>query len=169
MHKQIIKYIKFAVRERERSSRICSHPSFVTTVSTQEKLTLLLTAPLLFLGPVQIPLHCKQGSSRPQFAMELDHPRRTQGTALRCFSTLGRSIDILMASCRFPELLPAAPSPSPTASTSTEPETPCTRASVLRIRGDKEPSPAYIIALCLHALLWDVVEIIAKNQNIKPT
>lgn len=161
--------------ERERSGRICSHPSFITLVSTQEKLleqNYIYTnrsAPLLFLGPVQTPLHCKEGSARPQLAMELDHLRRAQGTALRCFSTLGCSIDILIASCLFPELLPAALSHSPTVSTSTEPETPCTREFMLHIRGDKEPSPAHIIALHLHTLLWDAVEITAKNQNIKPT
>lgn len=82
------------------------------------------STPLLFLCPVQIPLHCKEGSARPQFAMELDHPRRAQGTARRCFSTLGCSILILIDSCLFPELLAAVLSSSPTVSTSTKPEVP---------------------------------------------
>lgn len=116
--------------EGKRSGRICSHQSFVTPFTTQEKLLGQIyiytnhSTPLLFYCPVQIPLHCKEGSARPQFAMELDHPRRAQGTAQRCFSTLGCSIHILIDSCLFPELLAAVLSPSPTVSTSTEPEIP---------------------------------------------
>lgn len=116
--------------KRKRSGRICSHPSFITPVTTQEKLlgqNYIYTnhsAPLPFLHPVESPLHYKEGSARPQFAMELGHPRGAQRTALRCFSTLGCSIHSLMASCLFPELLAAVLSPSPTASTSMEAETP---------------------------------------------
>lgn len=130
MHKQIIKHSEFAAGERKRSGRICSHPSFITPFTTQEKLlgqNYIYTnqsTPLLFLHPVQIPLYWKEGSARSQFAMKLDHARRAQGTALRCFSPLGCSIHILVASCLFPELLAAVLSPSPTVSTSSEPETP---------------------------------------------
>lgn len=81
------------------------------------------STPLLFLHPLQTPLHCKEGSARLQLAMELDHPRRAQETALRCFSTLWCSIHILLASCLSPELLTSVLSPSPTVSTITELET----------------------------------------------
>lgn len=63
---------------------------------------------------------CKEGSAGPHFAMELDHPRTVQGTALRCSSILGCSILNLVTSHLFSKLLPAMLSPSPALTTSTE-------------------------------------------------
>lgn len=127
--------------QRERSGRICSHPwiCFISPASTQEKMLgknhiyTNCSAPLLFPGQLQTPLQGElqgeEGGDGPLFAIELDHPRRVQrGTLIRrCFSTLGCSILILVASRLFSELLPAVLSPSPSLPTSTELVTPSTK------------------------------------------
>lgn len=178
MHKQIIKHIKFAARGEEEKwqnllspklHHTCYHPGEVAGAKLHTHTN--HSAPLLFRHPVQSPLHCKEGSARPQFATELDHPRRAQGTALRCFSSLGGSIHILMASCPWHmDILIAVSSQSSLQLCCLPHPLPVPVLSqkipefVLHIRGNKEPSPAHIIALHLCALLWDAVETIAKNR-----
>lgn len=174
MHKQIIKHIKFAARGEEEKwqnlllpklHHTCYHPGEVAGAKLHIYKSLCSSA----LHPVQSPLHCKEGSARPQFAMELDHPRRAQGTALRGFSTLGCSIHILMASCPWHmDILIAVPSQSSLQLCCLPHPLPVLSQKipefVLHIRGNKEPSPAHVIALHLCALLWDAVETIAKTR-----
>lgn len=113
--------------------QFCSHSwiCFISPDVTQEKVlaenhthTNSSAALLLCSGLVSHTSLCKgsceEGSAGSHFAMKHDHPRRTLGAALSCFSTLGCCVLILMASCLFSELLSALP-------TSTELETPHTK------------------------------------------